>query len=682
MFDGQDCRVSLKPHCFPSGLLPLTIKLVMTFQAPTSLAGTLAEYERRKSLQLAHGPKSAASSVHEELAVQPLPDAIYKRTLPSLHFLRWRPLYHVQAPSGWMNDPCAPGYDPSTELYHLFFQWNPKRNEHGAVAWGSICWGHASSKDMLNWTVEGTATISPGAWYDKQGCFTGGMVATNVSGQSGITLFYTGVSRLPLHYTLPYKNGTETLAVAQMNSSREFTKMRGNPVLAEPPPGVNVSGFRDPFIGRWPSIDLLLDQQPGSGLYGVISGGLKDTASEKCLTPTIFLFAINPEKLTQWVYLGAMNNLGINHNISRWSGDMGHNWECANVMTLVSEVDGSRRDFVVVGAEGADRSHPNSIFTEYPQQATKFPREERSLQWMCGRIVAGPEKDGRPTPTMEYVSGGRFDHSLMYGVNSFFDPVSGKQTAYGWITEEDLPQHLVDRQNWSGLMSIPRDLSLIVIKNVVGALTSRLQDITTLELETDKNNTFKVRTLGISPSQRLERLRNGSRHVRVSKPQALSLNSRIGLDVQTCRFELAASFEVSDNCRRVGLSMYHTQELSSEHATSIYLMTESETLMIDRPDTSHVDPDILTFSERAPFTLLTLAQADGSNVREQLQIRAFFDESVLEVFVNDRCTFATRIYPATKRMYGIRFWADDDTSKSKLLSAKAWDGLRADIRVS
>ena len=653
----------------------------MTFQAPASLAGTLAEYERRRSLQAQHAAKGTVTSIHEEFISQPV-DAIYKRTLPSLHFLRWRPMYHVQAPSGWMNDPCAPGYDPATGLYHLFFQWNPRRNEYGAVAWGSISWGHAYSKDMLNWTVEGSTVIKPGAWYDKQGCFTGGMVPTSIEGKSGITLFYTGVSRLPLHYTLPYKNGTETLAVAQLNESGEFMKMRGNPVMAAPPAGVNVSGFRDPFIGRWPSVDKILGQDIGSGLYGVISGGLKNTDSDKCITPTMFLFAVNPDNLTQWIYLSAMNDLGINHNISRWSGDMGHNWECANIMTLRSEVDGSERDFVIVGAEGADRSHPNSIFTEYPQQSTKFPREERSLQWMCGKIHAGPKRDGQAVPIMDYVSGGKFDHSLMYGVNSFHDPKSGKQIAYGWITEEDLPQHLVDRQNWSGLISIPRDISLIVIHNVTGALQSKLQEITTLELEPEAEDRYTVRTLGISPSHKMDGLRLGAREVRVSKPQSLAINSRIGLDVQTCRFEMAAAFEVSRQCKRIGLSIYHSQELKSEQATSIYLETESETLMIDRPDATQIDPDIHTFSERAPFTLLTKKRPGGVEEMEQLQIRAFFDESVLEVFANDRCTFATRIYPITKRVYGIRFWADDDTGQSKLLMAKAWDGLRADIRVS
>lgn len=34
-----------------------------------------------------------------------------------------RPLwYHLTPPHGWINDPCAPGYDAETELYHIFYQ--------------------------------------------------------------------------------------------------------------------------------------------------------------------------------------------------------------------------------------------------------------------------------------------------------------------------------------------------------------------------------------------------------------------------------------------------------------------------------------------------------------------------------------------------------------------------------
>jgi beta-fructofuranosidase len=40
-------------------------------------------------------------------------------------FTRWRPYSHVNAPAGWLNDPCAPMYDPQRDEYHIFYQWHP-----------------------------------------------------------------------------------------------------------------------------------------------------------------------------------------------------------------------------------------------------------------------------------------------------------------------------------------------------------------------------------------------------------------------------------------------------------------------------------------------------------------------------------------------------------------------------
>jgi beta-fructofuranosidase len=61
-----------------------------------------------------------------------------------------------------MNDPCAPGYDPSTGLYHMFYQWSPHTHY-----WQDISWGHATSRDMLNWDHDSQdsvrrLTTSPG----------------------------------------------------------------------------------------------------------------------------------------------------------------------------------------------------------------------------------------------------------------------------------------------------------------------------------------------------------------------------------------------------------------------------------------------------------------------------------------------------------------------------------------
>ena len=645
----------------------------LIFQRPSSLAETLAAYEERKK-----SISSTASSegvVVEHIEIDPPPTAIYERSLPSLHFLRWRPLYHLQAPSGWMNDPCAPGYDPATGLYHLFFQWNPKRNVYGAIAWGSISWGRAVSKDMIHWTVSGISALKPSAWYDKEGCFTGCLVPTGPKGQpKQLTILYTGVSRLPLHYTLPYAQETETLVIAEsLDGGNTWTKTRGNPIQPEPPLGISVTGWRDPFVAPWPSMDNLLGREEPT-MYGVISGGLRNRG------PTAFLYSINPKDLCQWTFLSSLVDLPHNHNPSVWSGDMGINWECANFMTLTSNIDGSSREFIVVGGEGSNMSHPNSTFTQYPQQETKFPRSERSLQWMSGTLTAQEGSEGSVVPRMGFATGGRFDHGCLYAVNSFNDPASKKQIAWGWITEEDLPQKLVDKQNWSGMLSIPRELSLIVLQGVTGTLRSRLKEITSIEVEPESGETFTVRTLGITPSESLKTLREGARSISTGAEQILTPSGNCFLDVRTCRFELIATIAVSDSCSKIGLSIFHTEVHDLAYATTISLTPSTETLTIQRPDSSFVDPSIHTFEETAPFTLFTFKRPTGHE-REHLEIHAFFDESVLEVFANNRTTFATRIYPASKRCWGIRFWAEDESQQSRLLDARAWDAIRANITV-
>src|SRR5947207_1830289 len=442
----------------------------MAFQAPTSLAANGKSVNRSPTLPTAPVSHGEDAPTHLD---PPPSNTIYQRSLPSLHFLRWRPMYHVIASNGWMNDPCAPGFDPATGLYHISFQWNPRRNIYGKIAWGAIAWGHATSKDLINWTVSGGPSIEPGAWYDKEGCFTGCMLPIGIDGTpGGLTIIYTGVNKLPLHYTLPYQQGAETLNLAESrDGGATWMKYELNPIHPEPPVGLAVSGWRDPYVAPWPSLDQAMGRvgNPDT-LYAILSGGLKDR------TPTAFLYAVDKTNLAHWVYICPLMDLGLNHIISRWSGDLGANWECANFMTLTVAHDNVSRDFVVVGAEGSKNSTSDSAFAEYPQQVTTFPRDARSLQWICGSLSPIQADDGRVIPRMEYNFGGRFDHGCLYGVNSFHDPITSKQVAWGWITEEDLPQNLVDRQNWSGLVSLPRELSLQCLRNVGGALVSQLSE--------------------------------------------------------------------------------------------------------------------------------------------------------------------------------------------------------------
>jgi beta-fructofuranosidase len=154
-----------------------------------------------------------------------------------------RPRYHFLPPAHWMNDPngliCWSGE------YHLFYQHNP----NGAF-WGTMHWGHAVSRDLVHWTHLPIALAPTPGGPDWDGCFSGCAVEND-----GVpTLVYTGVT-------------PEVQCVATSHDGLlTWEKHPANPVIAGPPEGLAVTGFRDPWVWRegdeW---QMLL----GSGIQGV-----------------------------------------------------------------------------------------------------------------------------------------------------------------------------------------------------------------------------------------------------------------------------------------------------------------------------------------------------------------------------------------------------------------------------
>lgn len=140
-----------------------------------------------------------------------------------------------------------------------------------------------------------------------------------------------------------------------------------------------------------------------------------------------------------------------------------------------------------------------------------------------------------------------------------------------------------------------------------------------------------------------------------------------------------------------------------------------ENFIVERPNISakHVSNDkdanirLDQGREFSPHTLFTHMRESHQNqnenttgttvgnfeeVEETLHIRAIFDVSVLEVFVNERTALSTRIYHAYKpgqqqpnadsAGLGLHFFADylskDDLcgdAPARLVSATVWDGL-------
>lgn len=480
--------------------------------------------------------------------------------------LRWRPSFHLTAPHGWLNDPCGLGYDPLTGKYHLSFQWNPKGND-----WGNVSWGHSTSYDLVSWKTSADPSLTPSASYDHCGVFTGCMLPTDVDGKQDGTLIYiyTSVSRLPIHYTLPYVPGCESLSIAvSRDGGSSWKRFPGNPVLPGPPPGLKVTSWRDPFVSTsGPSGLDNINQGVSSSnktLYGFVSGGVAEH------TPTVFVYTINSNDLTQWKYAGNLLDVGLNFRPSRWSGDAGVNWEVASFMTLGDD-RGTSRDFIIMGTEGCIPRNEACLKDKNVQTIAGDHRIQRSQLWMCiERASSSSRSSQRPSthlPLTERLFGGILDHGCFYAANYFWDPVTSQHIIFGWITEEDLPDDLRRRQNWSGAISVPRVVKLTTIAGVKRARSSPdLENITSIEAtpDDDGQGTYTVRTLGLFPDPRLERLRMKAHRTQVPSMTKLcpfqtrtpnqSLDTTFGfLPLKTSRWELDAEIEVGKHCSRVGV---------------------------------------------------------------------------------------------------------------------------------
>lgn len=568
-----------------------------------------------------------------------------------------------------MNDPCGPGYDPKTGLYHVSYQLNP----HG-VDWGDIAWGSATSPDMIHWTHHETPSLSPDRSYDNKGVFTGCMVNAR---DGSLTYAYTSVNHLPIHHTLRHVQGSESLSLAKsFDGGETWQKSDSNPILPCEPEGLEVTGFRDPYVSSWPHMAAFLGMDKSQTLFGIISGGIRDVC------PTSFLYAIDADDLRHWSYLGPLANFGLNFRPSRWSGDLGLNWEVTNFTTLRDEHDQNIEwDMLIMGTEGCLPTSSSSD-TEAPGPS----RPARGQLWMSGSLQRPQPSAVAGAVELTYNLGGYLDHGCLYAANSFFDPKTQKQVVWGWITEEDLCDELRHAQGWSGLLSMPRELYIQTLQHVVGSSQSQLSEITSIERTPDDSNSFTIRTLASRPYQPLvERLRQGSqfRRTTLRNEELESGVFKVGFtsnEMKTTFWELDCLLSVSKRTQYIGFSIDHTGDYS--RSTTLFFDQSQETLTINRPAFPALNSSELISSapEKAPHTLFTMRDPiSGRFEQEKLHIRAWRDNSVLEVFVNGRTAISTRLY-AAEDTFGMRFFADDAQNcigdvPSELIAATFWDGI-------
>jgi beta-fructofuranosidase len=305
-----------------------------------------------------------------------------------------RPRYHLLPPGNWMNDPNGPLWWKGK--YHLFYQLNPY-----AAVWGDMHWGHAVSTDMVHWSNEPVALAPTPGGPDSEGCFSGSAVVVN-----GVpTIIYTGVQNAaPNQVTI--HDGTDKLREVQMLATAEdddlvHWKKLPKPVIATPPLGIKVTGFRDPC--PWKEQD---------GWYLALGSG------ERGKGGCALLFR-SPD-LRHWEYLHPLVWGKPNGKQAVNPCDSGEMWECP--------------DFFPLG----DR------------YCLLYSTEGRAI-WTTGQY-------DRKTHVYTPAQTGVLDLGAYYAPKSFLAP-DGRRILWGWI-QERRPEAEYAAAGWAGMMSLPRVLSI------------------------------------------------------------------------------------------------------------------------------------------------------------------------------------------------------------------------------
>lgn len=139
----------------------------------------------------------------------------------------YRLKYHMMAPIGWINDPN--GFIYFQNEYHLFYQYNPYNTYSN-----KIHWGHAKSKDLVNWEDLPVA-LAPDQDYDGDGVFSG----STIEKDGKLYAMYTGNS-----------GDRQVQCIAVSEDGVTFKKIDQNPVLDANslPSNAKPEDFRDPKV--------------------------------------------------------------------------------------------------------------------------------------------------------------------------------------------------------------------------------------------------------------------------------------------------------------------------------------------------------------------------------------------------------------------------------------------------
>ncbi len=455
-----------------------------------------------------------------------------------------RPAFHLTTAANWINDPNGPVWFEG--YWHMFFQHNPYLADFGPMGWG-----HARSPDLAHWEHCPIALMpEPGA-CDGAGCWSGSVVIHDglphllYSGVADMTLYSidddippSDRQRIPQGYydefLLEIDQETQCLATS-VDGLRTWQKHPGNPVIPAIPPGLDLIGFRDPFL--WKEADGCWRMLLGTGIKGVGGAALIYRSAD----------------LQKWKYL---NPLYIGD-----PAESGINWECPNFLDL------GARHMLVVSPHG----RPIYWLGEYADHAFSPAAPAKRLDW----------------------------GDVFYAPNSLLAP-DGRWLMWGWIREAR-PRDQYAAAGWASCLTLPREIRL-------GADGE----------------------LRVKPADELKLLRGEEL---VDESVALDAGGEDSLGGATGdQLEISCRVSSSDRGRwrlrfRASPDGEQYAQLEYDFATGVLRLSRDRSTQ-----TAAISTDACECA---------LELAAGA----ELDLRLFLDNSVIEVYANERLSMTSRVYP-------------------------------------
>jgi fructan beta-fructosidase len=302
-----------------------------------------------------------------------------------------RPAFHFTPARNWMNDPNGlVWYDGE---YHLFFQYNPLGS-----GWGNMSWGHAVSRDLVDWDELPVALEHTPA----EGVFSGSVVidSADTSGLGGADV----PAMVAVYTSHDLLTGHQGQSIAwSTDKGRTWTRHPRNPVL-----DIGSTDFRDPKVSWY-----------AEGGYWVMAVAL-------AIERVVRLY--RSDDLLAWTNLSDFGPAGSVEGI----------WECPDLFPVAVDGDPARTRWLLVVSvqDGA-------------------PAGGSGMQYFVGDFDGTTFKADPSADDVSWV-----DHGAdYYAAVSFNDDPHGRRLLVAWMSNWAYAKDVPTRP-YRGAMSAPRAYGL------------------------------------------------------------------------------------------------------------------------------------------------------------------------------------------------------------------------------